>query len=202
VEITPSTIFSIDSPAAFEATALAVFRYQAAENAVYKEFIRLLHINPQLVDSLEQIPFLPIEFFKTHEVICGTSNAELTFTSSGTTGSNTSRHLVKDLKIYENSFRQGFTHFYGNVSEYAILALLPAYLEREGSSLIYMVQDLITQSQHPQSGFYLHNVDKLLQTLQSLEAQQQKVLLIGVSFALLDFVEQHQLQLQQGVDGI
>jgi phenylacetate-coenzyme A ligase PaaK-like adenylate-forming protein len=189
-------LFNIKSAKEFEALTLEVFRFQFENNPVYRSFCDLLYKHPSDINTLQDIPFLPIEFFKSHEVITGSDSAEITFISSGTTGHNTSRHHVMDLRIYEKSFRTGFELFYGDISNYAILALLPSYLERDGSSLIYMVDDFIKASRHPESGFYLRDLDHLADTLKRLEAEQQPTLLIGVSFALLDLVEQFQFQLQ------
>src|SRR5690606_20655113 len=135
----------------------------------------LLGRDPQRVNSVEKIPFLPIQFFKSHELLSSRGPVQISFSSSGTTGSSTSRHLVTDLSVYEQSFRKGFQHFYGNIKNYAVLALLPSYLEREGSSLIYMVEDLIKGSRNPHSGFYLHDLEGLKQKLLLLEEQGQKV---------------------------
>ncbi len=192
-------IFSINTPQDFTQKALQVFNYQYSNNLVYRKFCDLLLRNPAEVDSIEKIPFLPIEFFKTHKVISSEASEEITFTSSGTTGTQTSKHFVTDLAIYEESFRSGFTHFYGSVENYAVLALLPSYLEREGSSLIYMAQDLIEKSNNPASGFYLHDLDSLVANLKTLEERGQKTLLIGVSFALLDLAENYSLNLKNTV---
>ena len=193
--ISKDIIFSLKSDAEFEALAIEVFRIQFKNNPVYRSFCDLLYKHPSDVKSIEEIPFLPIQFFKTHEVLSTTNAIEKTFTSSGTTGSVTSKHLVTDIKLYEESYLKGFKHFYGNINEYVVLALLPSYLERDGSSLIYMISDLIDKSNRPESGFYLNNFEALAQTLQSLENKKQKTLLIGVSFALLDLVEQLQFNL-------
>jgi len=166
---------------------------------VYRKFCELLHTDPKNVDSLEKIPFLPIEFFKKHTILSSEDKIQKTFTSSGTTGQNTSKHHVVDLAIYEQSFNKGFHHFYGNIEDYVVLALLPSYLERDGSSLIYMAQHLIEASKHPESGFYLHNLLELKEKLISLDQSGKKVLLIGVSFALLDLVEDHQFHLQNTI---
>lgn len=179
--------------------ALKVFRYQHEHNAVYRSFCDYLNTDVQKVKSIAQIPFLPIQFFKSHEVICGQPNIAQIFTSSGTTGMSTSRHLVSDVSLYEQSYRLGFSEFYGNIQDYVVLALLPSYLEREGSSLIYMVDDLIQSSQHPESGFYLHNLDELAQKLKTLDASGQNVLLIGVTYALLDLIERHSFSLQNTI---
>lgn len=154
---------------------------------------------PQTVKHLKEIPFLPIQFFKSHEVICGNHTPEIVFTSSGTTGSITSKHGVIDLQIYRESYRNGFTHHYGDIQDYVVLALLPSYLERNGSSLIYMVEDLIKQSNQPESGFYLNNLTELIQQLKLLDNQGRKILLIGVSFALLDLVELQTLELKNTI---
>ena len=149
--------FHIQSSEEFEEAALAVFQMQFEQNAVYRSFCDLLYIHPSSVTTLQEIPFLPIDFFKNREVICGAFEAETIFTSSGTTGSQTSKHYVKDLTLYEQSFLTNFELHYGPISEYAILALLPSYLERGDSSLVYMVDALIKRSEHVDSGFYLHD---------------------------------------------
>jgi len=184
-------IFSIDSPTQFNELALQVFGYQALNCAVYKQFINGLNIDVATVNQPDQIPFLPIDFFKNHEVLSSTNAAEVTFTSSGTTGMITSSHIVTDVSWYEQSFRRAFELFYSKVDDYCILALLPAYLERAGSSLVYMANDLINQSNHPDSGFYLYNHEELYQQLHKQQQAGTPTLLIGVTFALLDFVEQH-----------
>ncbi|CAM3794199.1 acyl transferase [Mucilaginibacter galii] len=184
-------IFSISSLAQFNEAALQVFRYQALNCAVYKQFINGLNIDVATVNQPDQIPFLPIEFFKQHEVVSSDDAAEITFTSSGTTGMITSSHVVTEVSWYEQSFRRAFELFYGKVENYCVLALLPAYLERAGSSLVYMANDLINQSNHPDSGFYLYNHEDLHQQLLKQQQAGTPTLLIGVTFALLDFVEQH-----------
>ena len=189
-------IFNIKSNAEFDALAIDVFKFQFKNNKVYRSFCDLLNRHPSDVKQVSDIPFLPIQFFKSHEVLSSSQPIEKTFTSSGTTGSVTSKHLISDLKLYEDSYLKAFKHFYGNIEDYVILALLPSYLERDGSSLIYMVNDLIHKSNQPKSGFYLNNREELAETLKTLEANQQKTLLIGVSFALLDLVEDHQLNLK------
>src|SRR5690606_6903809 len=194
--INTTDIFQLHTEAAFEDMAFNIFKFQFENNVVYRSFCDLLYINPSDVTSLKEIPFLPIQFFKTHKILSSNQAIEKTFTSSGTTGSTTSKHYVTDLNIYEKSFNQGFEQFYGNIEDYTVLALLPSYLERDGSSLIYMVDALIKQSKKPKSGFYLDNLSELKNTLLQLEAQNEKVLLIGVSFALLDLVEFHSFQLK------
>lgn len=197
--ITTDDIFNISSQKQFEKAALKVFRHQHENNKVYREFCDFLETEKHSVKSLAQIPFLPIQFFKSRDVITGDASVAETFTSSGTTGAITSKHLVTDLSLYERSFRQAFSQFYGNIEDYTVLALLPSYLEREGSSLIYMVNDLIERSRNPHSGFYLHNYDELIQKLVSLDDSGQNVLLIGVTYALLDLVEKRQFQLRNTV---
>lgn len=183
----------------FEKIAFQVFKFQFENNTVYRSFCDLLYKNPSDITSLEDIPFLPIEFFKSHDILSSKKSIEKTFSSSGTTGSTTSKHLITDLRIYEESFNEGFKQFYGKVEDYTILALLPSYLERDGSSLIYMVDALIKQTNKPKSGFYLDNLSELKDTLIELENKGEKVLLIGVSFALLDLVESHKFQLKNTI---
>ncbi len=197
--INAQQIFSINDSADFKTQTLAVFEWQYRHNKVYQTFCDYLRKSPKTVGELHEIPFLPISFFKSKRIVTGSANPEITFTSSGTTGSVVSQHYVTDLSVYQQSFRQGFAHFYGDIKEYAVLALLPSYLERQGSSLIFMAEDMIQQSQHPSSGFYLHNLDELAETLIRLENKNQKTLLIGVSFALLDLIEKHQFLLKNTV---
>ena len=189
-------IFKITSELEFNTLALRVFKFQYEANAVYQKFCKLLDKHPSNVNSLRDIPFIPIEFFKSHDILSSKEPIVKTFTSSGTTGSQTSKHFITDLTIYEDSFNIAFQEFYGNPEDYAILALLPSYLERDGSSLIYMANNLIADSKHPKSGFYLHNLEDLAQTLKALDASGQKTLLIGVSFALLDLVDAYSFQLE------
>lgn len=197
--ISTHDIFTISNQKQFDKIALKVFRYQYENNLVYREFCDFLKTDVQKVKSIEQIPFLPIQFFKSHSVVSTTNPIQTTFTSSGTTGMITSKHLVTDVSIYEESYRKGFSQFYGNIEDYAILALLPSYLEREGSSLIHMVDDLIQLSNHPESGFYLHNYDELIAKLIQLDQTGQNVILIGVTYALLDLVEKHSFQLENTI---
>lgn len=192
-------IFSIRSQKEFEKIALKVFRHQFENNKVYQDFCLLLKKDKSNVKTINDIPFLPIQFFKSHEIVSSTNPIQETFTSSGTTGSITSKHLVTDITLYEQSFRNAFSQFYGNIEDYVILALLPSYLEREGSSLIYMVNDLIEGSNHPESGFYLHNYDELIHTLIELDSSDQNVLLIGVTYALLDMIEKQSFQLKNTI---
>lgn len=191
-------IFSTDDRG-FEALALDIFHYQRKNNAVYGAYVEALGVNPARVDRLQSIPFLPIRFFKSREIKTGVFEPEAVFESSGTTGMINSRHLVKDISLYRESFTKAFELFYGPASGYCILGLLPSYLERGNSSLVMMVDELIRMSGHPQSGFYLNEFDQLAGVLQELEARQQPTLLIGVSFALLDFAEKYQLPLKHTI---
>ena len=182
-------IFEIKTEAEFTAAALEAFRFQYEHTRVYRSFVDLMKVKADEVTTLDKIPFLPIEFFKSHEIISDLqkSNSRL-FTSSGTTGQEVSKHFVTDTSVYEKSFRKGFEFFYGNIKEYCILALLPSYLEREGSSLVYMADDLIEQTKNPDSGFYLHNTDELIQKLNFRKKNKQKTILLGVTYALLDLI--------------
>jgi phenylacetate-coenzyme A ligase PaaK-like adenylate-forming protein len=197
--ITTPDIFTISSQKQFEKIALKVFRFQYENNSVYREFCDFLKTDIQKVKTIPQIPFLPIQFFKSHQVISDKNPVQEIFTSSGTTGMITSQHLVTDISMYKKSYRQGFSQFYGNIEDYVILALLPSYLDREGSSLIYMVNDLIEKSNHPESGFYLHNYNELIQKLTQLDSEGKNVILIGVTYALLDLIEKHQFQLKNTI---
>ncbi len=197
--ITTPDIFTISNKKQFEKIALKVFRFQYENNTVYREFCDFLKTDIQKVKMISQIPFLPIQFFKSHQVVSNTNAIQVTFTSSGTTGMITSKHLVTDVSLYEESYSQGFSQFYGNIEDYVILALLPSYLDREGSSLIYMVKDLIEKSNHPESGFYLDNYNELIEKITQLDSEGKNVILIGVTYALLDLIEQHQFQLNNTI---
>jgi Acyl-protein synthetase, LuxE len=173
----------------FEAVALATFRFQYSQNNTYRQYVNQLGIDPSSVATIEKIPFLPIDFFKTHRIVTSEFTYEAFFETSGTTQIVPGRHYIKDLSLYRQSFEKGFERCYGPVKNWCILGLLPSYLERKNSSLVMMVNELIRMSQHEQSGFYLYEYEKLFEILQELERQQRKTLLIGVSFALLDFSE-------------
>lgn len=192
-------IFQINSKKEFQRITMKVYRFQYENNPVYKQFCDLLMHTPETVKNTLDIPFLPIEFFKTKTILSSNVPLQTTFTSSGTTGMITSKHYVTDLSIYESSYLKAFSQFYGNIEDYAVLALLPSYLEREGSSLIYMVDDLIKSSNHPDSGFYLHNYDELAKKLIDLDNEGQNVLLIGVTYALLDLIENYHLNLKNTI---
>lgn len=196
--VSPEYIFSLQE-SGLEAAALELFQYQYRENDLYRAYTDALHIQPASVKSILEIPYLPIQFFKSHSVVCGRFAPELVFESSGTTQTVNSRHLVKHSAIYTRSFMSAFEQFYGPVSDYVILGLLPSYLERQHSSLVRMVQEMVERSGHEESGFYLYEHDKLFAQLQTLEARGQKVLLIGVTFGLLDFAEQYTLQLKHTI---
>ena len=192
-------IFSISSSAEFETVALEVFRHQFQNIPVYRKFCEHLGIESDHISALKDIPFLPIEFFKTHQVFSNSMEPQIIFSSSGTTGMATSKHIVGDLSLYEKSFLKAFNQFYGDPEKWVILALLPSYLERQGSSLIFMVQHLIKSSGHSSSGFYLNDYEALKDAVLSCEKKEQKVLLIGVSFALLDLVEKYNFKLKNTV---
>ncbi len=190
-------IFHIQSEADFAGTALQVFRFQYAENAVYRAYCQYLKVEEQRVESLNDIPFLPISFFKTHEVKTTDFIPELTFRSSGTTGMQYSRHLIKNAQLYRQSLLNSFRFFYGEPSEYTILALLPNYLEQKNSSLVYMMEVLMHESGAADNGYYLYNHEELYQKLIELRDNQQKVILWGVTFALLDFAEHYPIDFPQ-----
>lgn len=184
------------TPGAFEALALDVFRYQAAENGVYRQYLHHLGARPDSVRRLEDVPFLPLEFFKTQPVLTGPVSPEITFESSGTTGQVTSRHAVADADFYRAVSQRIFERTYGPLRDWVVLALLPSYLERGNSSLVYMVRHFIDQTHHPASGFFLRNTDELRRQLQSFSLQPGgaphaacRILLIGVTFALLDLAD-------------
>lgn len=181
-------VFSM-SEVQFESLALELFHFQYKHNAVYKAYVDHLTVNPALVTEMTQIPFLPISFFKGHDIMTGSWNAQAVFESSGTTGQVTSKHLVWQTDYYLQSCRNYFEHFYGPVEDYTILALLPSYLERENSSLVLMARDFIERSSDGRSGFFLHNTDELIAMLNQLTAEKKPTLLLGVTFGLLDLAE-------------
>jgi len=191
-------IFSV-TESGFSQLALDIFHFQYEANSVYNSYVNALGKTPSDVDEIEKIPFLPISFFKTDEIKTGKFNAEVIFKSSGTTQTINSQHHVKDVSIYTQSFTTAFKKIYGDPQKWCVLGLLPSYLEKGNSSLVYMVDDLIKQSRHPQSGFYLYDLDKLKETLLSLEKSNQKSLLIGVTYALLDFAEKFPVTLKNAI---
>ena len=183
----------------FDTLALEIFRFQHTYNPVYRAFSDQLGVNPAKVREIRQIPCLPIRFFKTHAIRTGVFEPAVIFESSGTTGTVNSRHEVFNTALYEESFNRCFELFYGDISNFCVLGLLPSYLERGHSSLVYMVDHLVKKSGHPRSGFYLHNYEGLAAVLQELEAAGQKTLLIGVTYALLDLAEQFPMPLQHSI---
>lgn len=183
-------VFAVKSETDFNEAAIQVFQYQFLNNPIYREYLQFLNIIPEKISHYSEIPCLPIEFFKTQMVLCGRHTAsDSCFTSSGTTGQATSKHYVKNTAIYEQSFRKVFEMFYGKPSNYCILALLPNYLERTGSSLVYMFDKLIEDSGHYLSGFYLNNISELIKTIEELKLRKQKTLLLGVTYALMDLAD-------------
>ncbi len=193
---TAAGIFADDTPDSFEEKALQVFRYQARECPVYNRYVSLMGIDPRAVSSVEAIPFMPVSFFRDHTVISGGGSAEAVFVSSGTTGQVQSRHHVISLALYEESFTRTFRLFYSDPSEYAVMGLLPSYLEREGSSLIYMVKRLTELSGNSHGGFFLNDYGRLLESVVRARDAGLRVLLIGVTYALLDFAEEYSPDLE------
>ncbi|MEL6918666.1 MAG: acyl transferase [Bacteroidota bacterium] len=193
------SIFGNSSPKKFESLALDIFGFQYQKNPIYQQFCKHLGRTENQVTSLSQIPYIPIEFFKSKKLITDGKTPKSIFTSSGTSGTTVSKHYVADIAIYERSYLTSFKLFYGDLSEYCVLALLPSYLERKGSSLIYMVNDFIKKSKHPDSGFYLDDLNGLHRKLTELDAKGHKILLIGVSFALLDLTEKHRFHLKNTI---
>jgi phenylacetate-coenzyme A ligase PaaK-like adenylate-forming protein len=183
----------------FPELALEIFRYQSIHCLVYKDYIKALKINPGSISRLEQIPFLPIRLFKSHEIKTGSFVAETVFESSGTTGTLPSRHFIKSTSWYDQVFTRAFEKFYGNAENLCIIGLLPSYLERKSSSLVFMVDRLLQRSGNLHSGFYLYDFDQLMEVLFELEKNNQPALLIGVTFALLDFAERKKLSLRNTV---
>ncbi|MCB0559109.1 MAG: acyl transferase [Lewinellaceae bacterium] len=179
----------------FQALALDVFFYQARNNPLYRQYLELLGVHPQEISLIEHIPFLPIQFFKNHEIQTGSWQPALSFSSSGTTAQTASRHLVRDPEFYRRNARRGFAHFYGPVEEYCVLALLPSYMERTGSSLVFMAEDFIRLSRYPQSGFFLYNTEALAEILSHCKKNAIPTILLGVSFALWEFAEQYPMGL-------
>ena len=187
-------IFSISSPEQFNAMALEVFRFQAEHCAVYAEYLRLIGVDPASITRIEDIPMLPIGLFKSHDIYSAATPPQIVFTSSATTGMSSSRHLVADTSIYERDFTEGFRLFYGDIKQWSVYGLLPNYLERTGSSLVYMVDSLIRQA--GSGGFYLHNYEKLLS---DMAADSRPKILIGVTYALLELAEKYAPKLDNTV---
>lgn len=187
-------IFTV-SGGTFTETAIEIFHFQYQNNAVYRAYCDAINVKPEKINHIKQIPFLPISFFKTHAIASTHFTAEAVFESSGTTQTINSKHLVKSLALYKESFTKGFQLFYGDPAEWSIIALLPSYLERKNSSLVLMAKELIAAGKHSKSGFYLDEFEQLQHVLFELGKKQQKTLLIGVTFALLDFAEQYPMPL-------
>jgi len=183
----------------FEREALKIFYQQYQHNDIYKKFVDLVKKHPHAINRLDQIPFLPISFFKSHRIKTTVFKEMLVFKSSGTTGSITSSHFLKDVSIYQDSFLTAFEQFYGPLNQYCFLALLPSYLEKDSSSLVYMTKKLMQRSNHPMNGFFLYDFESLHDTLQKLEEQKQKTILIGVTYALLDFAALYPQPLQHTI---
>lgn len=190
-------IFQIENESTFNELCLEAFHYQYNQIEVYRQFVTSLQINVKSIEHYTQIPFLPISFFKTHKLISG--KAQTVFYSSGTSTLIRSKHYVHDLNLYENSFIKNFEQVYGSVEEYCIFALLPSYFENENSSLIYMADKLIRKSKNKASGFYLNETPKLTEKLISLDRKGQKILLLGVSYALLDLIESQKFELNHTI---
>ena len=191
-------ILSINSNDKFDILSLEVFRFQAKNCEVYRDFLKYLKVDINTVKTIDKIPFLPIQFFKSHEVVSNKKTIEQTFLSSGTGGIQ-SQHHVTNISLYEDSYRKGFQHFYGNIEDYTVLALLPSYLEGDGSSLIYMVDDLIKKSKNQNSGFFLKNTQKMTKIIQNHSKNDKKLLILGVSYALLDLVERQKFDLKDAI---
>jgi len=183
----------------FNEIAVSLFHYQYRNNKIYSSFVDALGISVGQVYHTEQIPFLPISFFKTHKIISGDFTEEVTFESSGTTGMQTSKHYVVDAGLYEQSFQKGLELFYGDLSRYAVFALLPSYLERKNSSLVYMVERLMLKSNRRMGGFYLNDLENLQNQLLEAKKQGLKIMLIGVTFALIDMAEKHPIDIPEAV---
>ena len=181
---------------AFEEIALRLFRFQAEHNTVYRQYLAYIAVDARDVTRLEQIPFLPISLFKTHEIKTGDWQPEVVYTSSGTTGATTSQHLVKSKEFYLAHSRRIFESVYGPLADFHVLCLLPSYLERTGSSLVAMASHFIEVSQSVHSGFFLRDLDRLVAVLESIK-DNRRILLLGVSFALLDLAEQYELDLSR-----
>ncbi len=183
----------------FTVLALNLFSYQYANNKIYRQWCDALKINPATINSIEAIPFLPISLFKTHKIICEDENYEAVFESSGTTQALKSKHYIKDMDVYTQSFTTCFKLFYGDIKDWCIIGLLPSYLQQKNSSLIKMVDVLIRQSENIDSGYYLNDFKELHTILMHLQNQKQKILLIGVTYALLDFAEKFPLKLTSAI---
>lgn len=184
-----TNIFNIQTEEEFQQNCLETFHYQYNNIEVYRKFVDFLNINPNEIQQIEQIPFLPIEMFKNHEILDKNISTDLFFQSSGTTQMNLSKHWIADRKLYEESIARSFGQFIGKPEDYIFLGLLPSYLEKQNSSLIYMVDFLMKKSGKPENGYFLYNHQELFELLNRLSKENKKVILFGVSFALLDFLD-------------
>jgi len=187
------------SAADFEELALELFQFQYQNNTVYRQYCDIIKTNIDAVDTITKIPFLPVSFFKTHEIKTTVFESEVVFESSGTTNTINSKHFVKDIALYKKSFVLAFEKFYGSPKNWCIIGLLPSYLEKGNSSLVLMVDELVKSSNNPLSGFYLYDTEKLHRTLIHNEFAKKPTLLIGVTYALLDFAEKYTMQLRHTV---
>ena len=192
-----SNIFQSHSQENFERLCLEIFNYQYKNIDAYGMFVDALHIQTTNVQCIEDIPFMPIEFFKNHQILKANTSYDAVFKSSGTTGMERSRHYVQSLQVYQESFTKAFQHFYGSIENYTVLALLPSYMENGDSSLVFMADQLIKDSKNKDSGFYLNDYRKIVQKLHELGKQNKKVILLGVSYALLDLVEMEHFHMPQ-----
>lgn len=197
--ISAHQIFSIETESDFNVAALEIFQYQSRHCSVYHDYMKMIGVNAGKIKSIEEIPFLPVEFFKSYPVIGDEKKAEIIFESSGTTGTGVSKHYIADKEIYIQSFTRCFEMFYGNAGDYCIMALLPSYEERKNSSLIFMAEYLIKLSENPESGFYLARQEQLFSTLKKLNSEGRKNILLGVSYALLDFAERFPAKLPRTI---
>ena len=192
-------IFNVKTASEFNQLSIDIFRYQYRENSVYRQYVDLLNIVPEQVTQLNEIPFLPIDFFKTHKIVSGKTTTDFYFQSSGTTNQIRSKHFISDIEIYKQSFVQSFNQFYGDFRDYCFLALLPTYLEQQHSSLVFMMDYFIQNSSCTESLFLLNDFEKLASILDKLEKKKQKTILFGVSYALLDFAAYYNKSLQYTV---
>lgn len=183
----------------FNELALELFKFQAETNKIYKRYIQYLCLNPADIKRIEDIPFLPVQFFKEHKILCEGVDYQTIFESSGTSNLNPSKHFISDVEIYKKSLHKSFELFFGNINDYIILALLPSYLESKNSSLIFMVKELIKASNDNRSGFYLYNYKDLYSLINSLSKGKKKIFLLGVSFALLEFAQKYNVDMHNSV---
>jgi len=193
------SIFNLQSPFEFNEIAVSLFRYQYRKNEIYKNFVDALGVTESHVYHPEQIPFLPVSFFKTHKIVAGSYAEELIFESSGTSGMETSKHYVVDASCYQESFTCGLQLAYGDLSQYVIFALLPSYLERKNSSLVYMVEKILMQSNRQMGGFYLNELGELQRQLKEAQRLGLKIMLFGVTFALLDMAEKFPVSIPEAI---